>query len=272
MSLSILLWLFISTFLLGFWLWTSYVLYKQKRAWKIYAEKRKLRYDGNGLYESPSFSGSLSEHKILAFTSDHSEYDARSQRRLTSIEVTLNSALPLGTAIASGGMVPYIETVKLAQEFKPDAKGWDDSYIIRTADKSIVSVYLNEKRLKTLLDLMKTPRVWIVLIFYDGGGLLRLDTPAPLSDPKELDKMVKMLLAAAEDFELGKGEYTILRKKSKELKSSTATLDVDDDLSAPSYELELEDEGIKETVKGVEGRKSAKKGKSQVKSDSANKG
>jgi len=267
LSLSIVIWLFISVFLLGFWFWTSYVLYKQKRAWKIYAEKRKLRYDGNGLYESPSFSGALEEHKVLAFTSDHSEYDARSQRQLTSIEITLNSVVPIGTAIASGGMVPYIETVSLPQEFKPKAKGWDDSYIVRTADKGIVSVYLNETRTQTLLDLMKIPKAWIVLIFYDGGGLLRLDTPVPLSSPTELDKTIKMLLAAADEFELGKGEYTILLKKSKELRASTATLDVDDDMPLQSLELEQDDE-VGSLAEAVDSKNTAIDNASSIKSDS----
>lgn len=227
------------------------MLYAQKKAWKLYATKRKLRYEGNGLYESPTISGALSGHRILGFTSDHSEYDARSQRRLTSFEVTLNSALPLGTAIASGGMVPYIQTVQLQHEYRPEAKGWDDSYIIRTGDKSIVAVYLNEKRLKALLDLMKMPKAWIVLIFYDGGGLLRLDTPMPLSSPHKLDKIMKTLLAAADIFELETGEYTLIRKKSKEIGSSTPTLDIEDETLEDSLTLELEEDEVDELSKKI---------------------
>tara|TARA_B100001989_G_scaffold245745_1_gene215818 strand:+ start:2104 stop:2925 length:822 start_codon:yes stop_codon:yes gene_type:complete len=242
----------ISTFLVGFWVWTSYVLFNQKRGWKIYATKRKLRYEGNGLYESPTVTGALGEYKILAFTSDHSEYDARSQRRLTSIEISLNSSLPVGMAVASGGMVQIIQTLKLYQEHKPDIKGWDDSYIVRTKDKGIAAAYLTEKRLKTILELMDIPKAWIVLIFYEGGGLLRLDTPLPLSNPAVLDKMVKRLLAAAEVFDLEAGELSILQKKSKEHKGASARLEVDDEVLDEPLALELEEDEVEELVVALE--------------------
>ena len=107
LSLSFGLWLFIFVFFTGFWAWTSYITMRQMKAWQLYAKKRKLRYHSNGVLDTPSVTGSVDGYKISIFASEHSELDARSQRRLTAIEVSMHTGLPVPTAIASGGPAPW---------------------------------------------------------------------------------------------------------------------------------------------------------------------
>ncbi len=242
LSLSFAIWFLISSFLVGFWVWTSYILYKQKRAWKIFADTRKLRYYSNSFYDGPSMSGAIGEYKISIFTSEHSELDARSKRRLTAIEVNLSTGLTVTSAVASGGMVSVIEGVDMIQEYKPQVKGWDDAYIARTNDLEYMQAYLNDERLTKLIELMNVKKAWVVLVFFDATGLLRFDTPTAVDDPREMDGIIKQIISVARALEIKDGEEKDLQRKRVKKDLSKSKLQIDDDLLDDDIGLELEND------------------------------
>ncbi len=241
LSLSFIVWLLITVFLLGFWFWTIYILLRQRRAWKFYAQKRKLRYSSDGFYQGVTMNGAIDGYKISIFTSEHSELDARSQRRLSAIEISLHSKLDTYGAVASGGMVHVVEAIDLHQEFKPDAKKWDDAYVIRTRDVGYMKKYLNDERVDKLLDLMAEDKVWVILLFLEDTGILRIDTPLPLDDPKRMDFLVKKMIDVANVLELKKGEDKDLLREISGSDEKQKTLDIDDDLLDDDIGFELED-------------------------------
>lgn len=244
MSLTLGLWLFIVVFFGGFWAWTSYVVVRQIQAWKTYAKKRNLRFHSNGFLETPSLSGAVDGYKVSVFASEHSELDARSQRRLTAIEINMHTGLPVATAVASGGMVPVIEPLDLSQEYKPSHKKWDNSYIMRTRDNKVLTHYWNEERLQSVLGLMEEENAWVVLLFLSDTGLLRLDTPLALDNPRELDRVVKKMIAAIKVLELHAGEAeSLIRKRSKSA-DSDGVLDVNEGLLIDGIGLELEEDDV----------------------------
>ncbi len=241
MSLSFAIWFFISSFLIGFWIWTSYILFKQKKAWKTFATKRKLRYYSNSFYDGPSMSGAIDGYKVSIFTSEHSELDARSKRRLTAIEVNLTTGLTVPCAVATGGMVPVIEGIDLIQEYKPPVKGWEDSYIARTNDLEYMQAYLNDDRLKALISLMDIKKAWVVLVFFEVTGLLRFDTPVAIDNPKEMDQLIKQIISVARILEMETGEEKTLQRKRLQKDSAKSKLQIDDDLLNDDIGIELED-------------------------------
>lgn len=206
LNIYLLVWIALTLFLIGFWVWSVSVLYTQKRAWKVFAKKRQLRYRSNRAFESPEISGSYQDFEVLVFTAEHEGEDGRMTRRLTSIEVSLHSSIPTSGAIASGGMVKLVEGIHFQAEFRPDISGWDDSYIVRSRDNAVMKAYLNDKRVQELIKLMKIKNAWIILFFSGGRGLLRIDTPDPLHNPKNLDDFLKQMIAAAKILELERGE------------------------------------------------------------------
>lgn len=242
-----LLWSFISTFLLGFWLWSSYVLYKQKTGWRAYAEKRKLRYEGGGFYESPKISGVMDGYSMVAFTGDHTEFDARLQRRLSGIEVSLHTCLPGQTVLATGGMVEIVSILSLPQEYKPEYKGWDDSYVIRSQDYGAAVAYFTPERMEALLSLTKIKNLWIVLVFLDGQGLLRVDLPDPVVEPKRLDMILKKMIEVASVLELKKGEDIAIVRKARDVRDSHVHK-IKDEAVVSGLTLELEDEEFEATT------------------------
>ncbi len=243
LSWSFVVWFLVSALLIGFWSWTSYVLYKQKKAWKLYAEKRKLRYYPNGLYETPSVSGAVEGYKISFFASDHSELDARSQRRLSAIEINLHSSLSVSGAIASGGMVAVIESLEGNKEFKPNVEHWDDSYVIRTDDVHYMQAYLTDERIEKITGLMRMDKAWVIIVFLPENGLLRLDTPLPLDDPRKIDEVVKTMVDVAKALELKDGEDKDIIRNASKISKKEKRLVIDEDLLEDDIGLELEPEG-----------------------------
>jgi hypothetical protein len=213
LTVAIVVWFLITVFLLGFWGWTTYLLFLQKKSWKAYAAKFKLRYRANRLFESPDVNGSIDGYKVSIFTTDHEYTDGRSRRMLTTIEISMQTVLPVPAAIASGGMVKLVEDLSLAQEFRPDIAGWDVSYVARSHEKSILENYLTTARVEALSELMKEKRSWLILIFSGDIGLLRIDTPDALEDPKKLSVLVQKMINLAKICELADGEDKLLLSK-----------------------------------------------------------
>lgn len=240
MSVYFFVWLSISLFLISFWAWTLIVVLRQKGAWKLYAEKRGMRFHDTGMFSTPLVSGAVEGYGVSLFASEHSELDARSSRRLTAIEVSLQSTLPFLCTAASGGMVHVVDAFDIRHEYKPSVKGWDNSYILRTSDLKMAQAYFSLERMEKILALMAIDRSWVILAFVGDRGILRLDTPYPIDNPKDLDQLIKQMIAAARCLEMKKGEDKDLLRKQTEGAGNQPFLDVDDDLLDDHLGLELE--------------------------------
>lgn len=186
-------------------------------------------------------SGSIDGYKVAIFTSEHSELDARSRRRLSAIEINLHSSIAVQAAVANGGMVAVVETLDMHQEYKPEVKKWDDSYIIRTRDSNYLKKYLNDERINKIIDLMEEKKIWVILLFLGDTALLRLDTPSAIDDPKRMDYLVKKMIEVASVLELKSGEDKDLLREMSDSNGKQKTLEIDDDLLNDDIGFELED-------------------------------
>ncbi len=218
------------------------ILVRQKRGWRVYAEKRKLRYDVRALMDSPNVQGVIGEHSINCFASEHSAQDARMMRKLTAIEVKLNSIMPVTGGVASGGMIPIMAALDLKQEFLPTHKDWDKAFVAASDNRGVLQAYMTDERVEAICQLMNMKNSWVIFVFKDDAMLLRVDIANPLCRAKELDEMVKKMLSVAEVLELKKGENKRLERAEIEVAAQNFELEVDDDaLDAPSG-LTLEDD------------------------------
>lgn len=242
LSYTFFIWLIVTVLLLGFWFWSISIVIRQKRAWRIYADKRKMRYHSKGFLETPSVSGVIDEYSVSLFASEHGELDGRSHRNLTAIEITLHSSLPTDCALASGGMVPIVNGIGFHKEFKPSVKGWDDSYILRAENLEMAREYFKANRLNIITNLMKTNKAWVIFLFIGGKGILRLDTPLPIDNPKEIDFLVKQMITVAKTMELVDGEAESLQRQKQKQEKSSPVLDIDEDLLKDHLGFELEDD------------------------------
>ncbi len=201
-----------------------------------------MRYHSTALFETPVINGVVDGYSVSMFASEHSELDERSKRRLTAIEVNLQTTLPFSVAVASGGMVHVVSLMNFRHEYKPNIKGWDDSNSLQTNDLKLAQAYFTEDRLKKIINLMKINKAWIVLLFTEEQGILRLDTPLPIDSPKEIDVLIKQLINVARALELKKGEDKDLIRQSQRKEQAESVIEIDDDLLDDDIGLELEDE------------------------------
>lgn len=244
------LWFFLSLFLLSFLGWTLYILFSQKSVWKKFAQKHKLRYQGNALMDMPSMDGTMGGYRVNLFSSEHVLEEVRGSRKLTAIEVSLNSTMPIDGAVANGGMVNFVKALEFKTEGRPKHEKWSQSYIAVGDSKLALLKYLSDERLEALCDLMKVKNAWLIFIFRKNKMLLRIDTPNPLSDTKNLEELIQQMLKAAAVLELGKGEGAILQAEASktEAREDAGILDGSAVSTGITLELEDDDEDAPEVV------------------------
>lgn len=247
MNIYIMIWIAVTLFLVTFWFWSVLVLYKQKQTWKAFSKGKDLRYRSNSMFDSPEISGVYKGYKVYLFTAEHEAPDGRYARRLTSIEVTLKSSLPVALAVASGGMVQIVEELNFRAEYRPEAHGWDNSYIVRARSEEVIKEYLTDRRVQALIEVMKIKNSWLILFFSSGQGLLRLDMPDPLSDMKKLNGLLNKLAEVAQIMELAKGEeeklsYLVQQKEKGAGHKKTKEIRAPENILEEHIGLTLEDD------------------------------
>jgi hypothetical protein len=212
MSFWLLLWFALSFVLLYFFGWTMYILVRQKRSWKDFARKHNLRYKSGKFMDAPEVNGVFKGYSINMFTGEHIQNDSRGNRKLTALEIEINSRMPMDAVIGSGGMVDVARAFGLSDEFQPDIKGWKTEYIIRSDNYNMIKAYLGEDRLKQIMALMKAHNIWVILVFKGDDALLRVDLPDPLEDQKRLEAIMSKMVDVAKALELKDGEVRTLEK------------------------------------------------------------
>lgn len=244
MNIWLILWFILASSLLCFFVWTFYILVRQKAAWKAYADKRNFRYKPGSFMGSPEVAGTIEDHTVTIFSSEHISPNARGTRKLTAIEVSLNSIMPIVGGVASGGMIPILKLLNLKQEYTPKHPDWNKAYVAAGSNRYVLEAYLSDARVAALCSLMQMKHAWVILVFRGDAMLLRVDMPDPLDNPSKVDKIIKQMVDVAKILELQAGESN--RLKSEEVKSAAknVALEVDAaviDNAAGSFELE--DEG-----------------------------
>lgn len=252
-SIWFFLWLLISIGLLGFSVWTFIILMRQKKSWREFAKKHKLRYRNATLMSSPRLNGVYNGYTIGMFTGEHESERGGANRKLTAIEVELNSKMPISGAFASGGMVGIVQEMTYNNEFVPQQSGWDNEFIARGDNKHVLDEYFDDKRALKLTELMKRKNFWVIFIFKGEDTILRVDTPEPFDSLDKLTKTIDDMIEVAKVLELNKGEgKRLLTIRSKHAEEK-AVLDIEeDDLALMSLELEDDEQGAAEQNESVD--------------------
>lgn len=251
MSIWLFLWLILSCILLYFSVWSFYLLRSQKKAWIAFAKKYDLRCEEGGFFDAAHVKGMYKDFAIALFTGEHRREDARNSRKLTAIEVEMQSKMPMAAAAASGGMIDVLDFLNHSNEYKPKHKKWKSEYVIRTEDIGMMKAYLTDERVEALTGLMAAVNAWVIFIFQEGGTLLRLDIASPMHDTKKIEVMLNKMVEVAKLLELADGENIRLEKHRNQKDSGDGTLAVDPDALGDEIGLELEEEDKTEASEGI---------------------
>lgn len=244
MSVWLALWIVFSLLLLAFLGWSLWISYQQKKVWKNFAEKNKLRYKSISFLQTPEMDGVIEGFRFNFFGSEHASKDLRSTRKMTAIEVTLSSSLPINGGCASGSMVDVLKLFGFKAEIRPEIEGWNKTYLIAGTHKRVLEMYFTLERTSLLARVMKIKNLWMIFLFADGKTLLRIDTSNPLVSSEQLEKLTKILLSAVQALELKNGEGKLLKAEESKAVLHEKSLVVDEKTLEQSFGLELEEDEV----------------------------
>jgi len=254
LSVWFIIWLILSGALMYFSVWTFYILHRQKKSWKDFAKKHKLRYRAESLMAAPDINGVMDGYTLGVFTSEHMTADMRGTRKMTAVEVELSSAMPFDGAVASGKMTDLVQGLNYSEELRPAHKNWDVSYIARSRNGAALEAYLTQERLDAVTSLMKVRNFWVIFIFQGENTLLRVDTFDPCDNPDKIEKIVRRLIRIARILELKEGEGARLQSQKRKPPQKGLT-DPDAGFDEEEITLELEDDEAQQAEEEAEEEK-----------------
>jgi len=229
----ILLWLVLSGFILGFFFWSSRILFLQKKAWAAFARKRNLSFEGGKFSDSPVMRGRLDAFAISLYTSARETNDVRGQRYMTVLEIELGKGMPTGAAISVPQLSFMTENLAFAETFSPDSPGWKPEYVIRARDVEKLKAYLTSERLKTLSAIFSIKGCSALFIFDELEAVLRLETSDPMINAEKLDKMVGQLIVACRKLALTPDEKSAAAASATALPAVSVATAPDSAVSEP---------------------------------------
>ncbi len=213
----ILLYICLAGFVIGLFVWTTRVLFQQKKAWRAYAKKYKLTCENNSFFSSAYVHGILGDNRINVFSEEQLSPDGRGTRFRSVIELMRESPVPTRAALASGDLVALVSEIEdMAHSYTPVSDSWNATWAAKTDEKSVLKRYLTEQRLQALQSVFKIKNTSSIFIFDGEDALLRFETGDPLHDPRKLDKIVKKMEEAQSVLVTKPGEFPESKKAKKE--------------------------------------------------------
>lgn len=244
MSFWFLIWLFLSLTLMIFFVWMLFVIYRQKKGWRFYAQKRGLRYVKGAFSEPPQMEGMIDGYNVSFFPAHYELGDVRHSRKMTAIEVTLKTQMPFDGFVASGMLVDAVRLAALPVEYRPDHEGWPVEAVVATNDEEAMRSYLGSERLAMIVKWIRRKNVWFLLGCRSDVFLLRIDTPLPLDNPKVINGLVKSILKDVAALEVADADLHMLRMAGDLRRSQAPAVVEAQDLDASvGGALQLEGDG-----------------------------
>lgn len=194
MNLWFLVWVFLSVFICGIFLWSLQILFKQKQIWGKFAKKNGLEITNPALLKSPVISGVYKGFPLEIFSEAQATEDQRGRRFRTVIQFELPQGMPTEGIVASRKYHAFANTlIDLTTRITPDVPGWSPEILIKTKNVEALTPYLTQARYNTLMTLMTTKSFNTVFIFDTNTTILRIETPDPLYDLEKMDRLCAKL-------------------------------------------------------------------------------
>lgn len=218
--IAILLWIGLSSIILGAFFWSTLILIKQKRAWQTYAQKHKLKYEGGRFLESPTVTGMLGKFGVSCFSAMRDPDDMKARRFVSVIEIKLPDGLIGSGAAGTKDMIPFMQTLTVLKPHDFESEEWteDDHYC--TADVVIAEEYWTDERLKHLKAILGVKNADVVFMYDENEALIRIETPDPIQEIEKAEKVINFLIKHAKELQITSEQREAIRKKAIPLLSS----------------------------------------------------
>jgi hypothetical protein len=199
------LWLVMSVFVMGFFLWSMAILQQQKKAWYFFAKRMGFTYKAGKYTDSPIVTGLVKHYKVTFFTDSLRINDVRGRRFVTTIEIELGSGMPATTVLATKDFNDYLAPLRDTETYRPPGN-WDQSYIVKTRNKEALARYMTPERVKILSGIFSIKNSASLFFFDRQDCILRIETPDPIRDAARMEKMARRLFTAVDGLALSAAE------------------------------------------------------------------
>lgn len=185
----------------GFFLWSYHATYEQKKAWKAFAAKYNLRYEGGRMMDSPAMTGQIKGRELNFYPQ---MVDTPQGQKVTQnvIEIFLNKIPSTVCVVAKSGLSDFVMSLDFPEPFHVDNDNWPKGLLARTLDERAPELWFmqDSEKIKAIETLNKTPFDFAFLADTDQA-FIALRTASPLSNPKQLSKVMAILFDAAAKLE-----------------------------------------------------------------------
>mgnify|MGYP006271455179 CR=1 FL=1 len=220
MNILLILWIVLSIILFGLFIWTNIPLIEQKKAWKKFAAKNKLKYYPGGFLKSPFVVGEFDDVSFRLFSEEQYTQDI-TKRRFTSVLEWIVPGMPTSGIVASKDLSQIVSLANVSERIKNLPGEWDKKDFI-VAERSVALMpYLTDERIKTMRDLIKVKNARFLYVFDTSQAVMRIETNDPLLNDgkitpvyRKMRKAVEILKPTDEDFENVDKAYERLQRQA----------------------------------------------------------
>lgn len=202
MSIGVLLWIVLSAVILGVFGWSTYILYQQKKAWKAFATKYKLKYEPGRLLQSASINGYIDETRVEVFSAEAVTADIRGRRFLSAIEIVVPKKLVDSGATGTPDVLPFLETLDLLKLYPLKSEHWNEEHKFFVKHKDAMHDFFSEEMVRKFAKLLKIKNASVLIMFDGEEFVIRVETPDALAEEKKLEDLVFKLIKHVNDISL----------------------------------------------------------------------
>lgn len=193
MNIWVVLWVFLTVFIVGIFLWSLQILLRQKRAWIGFAARHKLGVAQTAFFASPRVKGEVKGFPFSLYSEQQVTNANGSTRFRTIIQFELSKDFPAQGIIASAEAREFAKALNVKEEYTPDYAEWNKEITVFTMDGEALKPYFTPERCRSLNAVMTIKGFACILIFDGSVSYLRFETPDPLDHLDKLEKLVMKL-------------------------------------------------------------------------------
>jgi hypothetical protein len=188
------LWVALSVFIIGVFVWTTQALQLQKAAWKKFAAAHGLAFLPGRFFQAGTVRGMLDDIEVLLTSEERNAPDLRGRKYVTLLQLGLPYRLPAPAALGTGDYRAFVAALDAREPLVLDFPGWAAGQVVaKTDDRARVDPYLTPERLRALDGVIKQKGLSVLYLFDERNTYLRLETSDPMLRPGQLDKLIEGL-------------------------------------------------------------------------------
>lgn len=179
-------------------IWSYHVLFEQKRAWKVFADKYGMNYITGGFFESPAMGGYIKGRRVNIYAQRKIDGQTGASSNQSVVEVFLNDIPDIIAIVTSPGFMDFQQMIDLPDPFNVEHPSWPAHVLARTTEDDVPEEWFenNPARVEAISQLTKLP--------FDTGFIANVEqafvvvrTSHPLTEPKRINQIIGKLFEIA---------------------------------------------------------------------------